>query len=167
MAKQINGQTQTRVFRMKKGVDVPDKFDGAEVRIRLAADATDAQQAMANMLALTDNSVQAVLDTFNGAAALDVQKTIKANATAESTVQQLQDVSDGHVISENQRGKGESKKAAVKAKAQRMDEVQDAAAEALNDLRTLAENDPAAAEAQLALMIRLKVVPEGTTLESL
>lgn len=163
----MKGATQTRVFRMKKGVDVPEKFDGAEIRIRLAADTSDADQALANMLALTGGNVQAVLDTFNSAAALDVQKHVKAAATADQSINGLQTLADGHVIAENQRGRGESKKAATKAKAAKLDEVQDAAAEALADLRELAEADPAAAEAQLGLMIRLKVVPADTTLESL
>lgn len=165
--KDANAQTFARTFRMKKGVDVPEKFDGAEIRIRLAADSTEATQAMANMLALTSGDVQAVLDTFNSAAALDAQKTVKANATEDSTVAQLQAVADAHVITANTRGRGESKKAATKAKAQKADEIQDAATEALNDLRALRDEDRDEAEKQLALMIRLKVVPQDTDLDSL
>lgn len=161
------GRTISRTFKMKKGVDVPEKFDGAEIRIRLAAETTNADEAMQNMLALTGGNVQAVLDTFNSAAALDVQKTVKANATEDSTVAQLQAVADGHVITENVRGRGESKKAATKAKAQKADEIADAASEALADLRTLRDEDRDAAEQQLALMIRLKVVPADTELDTL
>lgn len=162
------GQYITRVWKMKgTGNEIPVRYDKAEIRIRLAAPSSDASQAMKNMLALTGGNVQAVVDQFNGSAALDAQKAIKARITADSDltppvltpVTDLQTQADQHVIAPNQRGGGGGGKRAVQAaKAARLDAVQDAATQATQELAALWASDPAAAQAQTALMVKLSLL---------
>jgi hypothetical protein len=160
------GQIVTRPWTMKgTGNEIPVRYNKAVVRFRRAAPSTDATQAMLNMLALTGGDVQAVLDMFNASAALDVQKAIKsrikADAAAETPVQttltDLQQLADTHVIQASRRGGGSAggKRAAQAAKAARLDAVQDAAAQANAELRELWESNTQAAQIQSALMIRL------------
>lgn len=162
------GQYITRVWKMKgTGNEIPVRYDKAEIRIRLAAPTSDASQAMKNMLALTGGNVQAVVDQFNGSAALDAQKAIKARITADSEqtppvqtpVADLQTQADQHVIAPNQRGGGGGgKRAQQAAKAARLDAVQDAATQANAELAGLWETDPVAAQAQTALMVKLSLL---------
>jgi hypothetical protein len=162
------GQYITRPWKMKgTGNEIPVRYDKAIVRVRLAAPATDATQAMLNMLALTGGNVQAVVDQFNGSAALDVQKAIKGriNSDGEQTppvlpsVADLQTQADEHVIAPNQRGGGGGgKRAQQAAKAARLDAVQDAATQAQTELVELWQSDPAAAQAQTALMVKLSLL---------
>jgi hypothetical protein len=156
MAQKTEGATQTRIFRMKAGTAVPKKFDGAEIRIRLAGDTEDAQQALANMLSLTGGNVQAVVDQFNSAAALTQQKEIKDACVGDgATVESLQEHADGITIEPNKRGRGGAKKAAVKAKAAKFDEVESKAAAVREELEALRESDPEQYEAQKAMMEKL------------
>lgn len=169
------GRVIQRIWKMKgTGNEIPVRYDKAEIRVRLAAPATDAAQAMLNMLALTGDNVQAVLDQFNGSAALDAQKAIKAriNADGEQTppvlpsVADLQTQSDEHVIAPNQRGGGTGgKRAQQAAKAARLDAVQDAATQATQELAALWESDPAAAQAQTALMVKLSLLTADAAAE--
>jgi hypothetical protein len=169
---QNGGRVFHRVWPMKgTGNEIPVRFDKARVRIRLAAPSEDAAQAMANMLALTGGDVQAVLDQFNGSAALDVQKTAKGLFKGEDggkdvTLEQIQALADTHVISRNGRGGGTGGKRQVQAaKAAKLDAVTNAAEAALADLRALFQADAAAAEAQAGLMIRLGLVTEEVVAE--
>jgi hypothetical protein len=160
------GQIVTRSWTMQgTGNEIPVRYDKAVVRFRRAAPSTDATQAMLNMLALTGGDAQAVLDMFNGSAALAVQKAIKTRIKADAaqdpavqtTLEDLQSLADTYVIQASRRGGGSAggKRAAQAAKAARLDAVQDAAAQANAELAGMWESDTHAAQIQTALMVRL------------
>lgn len=146
------GRTAERVFVLKTGTEVHEKYNDVKVPFVVAGYGRTAEESMQNMLDRTGGDHVAVVDLFNSAFALALQKSVKGltgiavtkgedgkevRTDPTATVDELVSHAREYVGVRNQRkGTGETRKV-EKQKASMLDELLKASPE--DRLRMLAE----------------------------
>lgn len=80
------GATQDRVFTLKKGTEVVERYDGLQIPFVVAGYGRTAAESWENILARTGGDHIAAVDLFNSAFALALQKGVKTKTAETVTV---------------------------------------------------------------------------------
>ena len=148
----VYGRTQDRVFELKTGTEVHEKYNGVKVPFVVAGYGRTPEESWQNILARTGGDHIAAVDLFNSAFALALQKSVKSltavtvtkaedgtetRTDPTATVDELNAHARDYVGQRNQRkAAGETRKV-ERQKATMLDELLKASPE--DRLRMLAE----------------------------
>lgn len=143
--KQAHGQLG-KVWKMKGGTDIPQRFDANEAQQYEAKLGATPEETMRNMLVFANGDQQAVLDSFNAAHRLAAQKSAKdLMKDPATTLADVQDELHGFLSGARRRGTGKVAGAA-KARAEKAEAKATAATSTANEmLEELRKVNPEAA----------------------
>lgn len=142
-----------KVWKMKGGTDIPQRFDANEAQQYEAKLGATNEETLANMLVFAGGEIQAVLDSFNAAHRLAGQKAAKDLMKVEGTdLAKIQESLHSYTSGSKRRGTGGAARTSAKvAKAEKAKtEAVGAANEMLEELRKINPEAAAKYEARLA-----------------
>lgn len=128
------GPTEDRVFKLSKGTEVAEKYDGVEVPYVVSGYGRTAEESWQNILARCGGDHIAAVDLFNSAFALALQKDVKGLTAPKvtkgengeqvteqptATTEDLHKLARDYVGKRNQRKSGSTKAREIQANKQK------------------------------------------------